>query len=276
MTNRIQDAFDNIKADPRLKESTKRFLYEKRNEGRTTVRHGRAMRYAVSMICAVLVFVAGAAGYSWIRMPVSYVSIDVNPSIELGLNRLDRVVSTRAYNAEGEAILDEVSLKWKKYTDALHEVMECEGMRAYLTDEEEPVLAVATDQNRGKELEIGVRRCAGHMGQHCQNVCVDMDLASLAHQSDLSVGKYYAYLQLSEYDSSVTVDECRQMSMAEIRERISEYEQTDGNGNNEDDEYKNEEGSGGCNMGSCDGNPEDMPSQEGGHHHHRNRGHSNR
>ena len=73
MTNRVQDAFDCIKADKDLK-----------------------------------------AGYSWVQRPVSYVSIDVNPSIELALNRFDRVVYAAAYNLEGEEILNGLSLKGKK------------------------------------------------------------------------------------------------------------------------------------------------------------------
>lgn len=299
MTNRIQNAFDNIKADTRLKESTKQFLYDKRS-GKRPVRQKQTLRYAASVICAVLIFAAGAAGYSWIRIPVSYVSIDVNPSIELGLNRYDRVVSAKAYNAEGEAILDELSLKWKRYTDALHAVLECEGMSAYLTGGEEAVLAVATDHNRGNELEKGVRHCAEHMSHNCHNVCVDLDLVSMAHQCDLSVGKYYAYLQLAAYDSSVTADDCREMSMAEIWERISGYEQAGGAGNdaggyeeygneehrNEEhgnEEYGNDDGydenednenPGGCDREAYDQNSEDMPSHKGRHH--RNKGHSNR
>lgn len=273
LTNKIQDAFDNIKADARLKESTKQFLYDRRT-GNRYPRRSPAMRYAVSMICVVLILAAGAAGYSWVRMPVSYVSIDVNPSIELGLNRFDRVVSAKAYNAEGEAILDELSLKWKRYTDALHAVIECEGMRAYLADGEEPVLAVAADQTRGQELEQGVRRCSGHMRHHCQNVSVDLDMASQAHHSDLSVGKYYAYLQLSQYDSSVTVDDCREMSMVEINARISEYEQTDDeeDAGNTDNESGYDGNTGGCNLDSCDGNGGGMPSHQR-RHHHRNGGH---
>ena len=273
LTNKIYNAFDKIKADDYQKESTKQYLSKKYREG-LRMNHHRTMKYAVSVVCTMLFLVIGGVGFAWMRTPVSYVSIDVNPSIELGLNRFDRVVSTKAYNAEGEAILDELSLKWKRYTDALHAVIECEGMRAYLADGEEPVLAVAADQTRGQELEQGVRRCSGHMRHHCQNVSVDLDMASQAHHSDLSVGKYYAYLQLSQYDSSVTVDDCREMSMAEINARISEYEQTDDeeDAGNTDNESGYDGNTGGCNLDSCDGNGGGMPSHQR-RHHHRNGGH---
>ena len=49
-------------------------------------------------------------------------------------------------------------------------------------------------------------------------------MASNAHDNGLSVGKYSAYLQLLQYDESVTVDDCKNMSMAQIHNQIIEHE----------------------------------------------------
>ena len=38
--------------------------------------------------------------------------------------------------------------------------------------------------------------------------------------------KYNAYLRLYQYDNSITIEECKEMSMAQIRERLREYEET--------------------------------------------------
>lgn len=222
MTNRIQDAFDNIKADPRLKESTKQFLYEKQKKN-SSLCYRPVRRYAVSLLCAIFLLIAGAGGYSWIQRPVAYVSIDVNPSIELALNRFDRVVSVTAYNTEGTEILESLSLKGKRYEEAIHEVVESEGMRAYLQDEAELVLTVAAEESRKRELDAGVRRCAGHMGQSCHNAHADMESVSEAHECGLSLGKYNAWLELSKYDSTITAEECADMSMSELRRLIREY-----------------------------------------------------
>ncbi len=230
MTNRVQDAFNSITADTELKESTKRFLNKKYQEN-ICPRRRKGLRLTASFACAVLLFVMGAAGYSWVQMPVSYVSIDVNPSIELALNRFDRVVAVTAYNPEGEEIVNGLSLKGKKYTEAIHEVVECDGMRAYLSGSSEVVLTVAAEESREPQLDRGVRRCAGHMGQGCHNACADISVISQAHECGLSFGKYNAYLKLLEYDSSITADDCKDMSMAQIRELIREYEsgsQSDG------------------------------------------------
>ena len=118
MANKIQQAFDSIQADTQLKESTRQFLYATRRK-----KSRKKTGLILALACMVLSFTAGMWGYSWFQTPVSYVSIDVNPSMELALNSLDRVISAYPYNTEGAEILDSLSLKGKKYTDAIKTIM---------------------------------------------------------------------------------------------------------------------------------------------------------
>ena len=95
MTNKVHDAFDHIQANKNLKESTKKFLSGKRRKRRWDV-YSLAFQRIFAVVCMVLVAAAGIKGYSWVQTPVSYVSIDINPSIELELNRFDKVVTVTA------------------------------------------------------------------------------------------------------------------------------------------------------------------------------------
>lgn len=231
MGNRIQDAFDNIKADSSLKESTKVFLAEKRGKKNSPFQ-SRAFYQTFAAVCTILLLTVGIGGYWWAQVPVSYVSIDINPSVELGLNRLERVVSATAYNPEGEEILQELSLKGKKYTEAIDAVVASQAMARYLTDEAELVFTVAAEGSREKKIETGVDDCSEHIAHKCHRVSADMEIVSSAHDNEMSVGKYYAYLQLSQYDSAVSLDECRHMSMEQIHDSISEHEQGSGHHQN--------------------------------------------
>lgn len=224
MANRIYDAFDSIKAQSRLVESTELFLSETYKSRRSPVR-SRMFQKTLLAACMAFVIIAGAGGYSWLQASVSYVSIDVNPSIELALNRFDRVVSMTAYNAQGAEILKGLPLKGKKYTDAIDLIMASKAMDAYLTDESEIVFTVAADDSRRNELESGVARCSNHIAYSSESISADIAVVSHAHDNGLSIGKYYAYLQLAQYDDTVTVDECRNMSMSEIHGLVIEHEQ---------------------------------------------------
>lgn len=224
MANKIKDAFDQIRADSAQKESTKQFLAEKRRK-RKSLFYRPAVRGIAAAVCLMVILAAGAGGYAWIQMPVSYLSIDVNPSIELALNRFDKVVSVTAYNIEGEEIIKNLSLKGKEYTEAIDLVIGSEAMSVYLVSKEDIVFTLAADSSRESELETGVENCSGHMGHGCRHVSTDVETVSAAHECGLSLGKYNAWLQLIQYDDSITVEECREMSMSEINRLIREYEQ---------------------------------------------------
>ena len=228
LANKIQDAFDNIKADSQLKDSTKRFLAESRTR-KTGVWQRPAFRRAFAAACAMILLVmAGAGGYVWIQMPVSYVSIDVNPSIELALNRFDMVASVKAYNDEGRKIIEKLSLRGKNYVNAIDMLVESEDMKIYLTDQSELVFTVAADKSRAKELRAGVESCSGHIECNSSSYSADISIVSEAHGHMVSVGRYNAYLELSQYDDSITVEDCQHMTMSEIHSRIEEHHQEEG------------------------------------------------
>lgn len=228
MANKIQEAFDNIKADSLLKDSTKQFLTENRDRKITPWRRPVFRRALVAACAMLLLVIAGAGSYMWIQMPVSYVSIDVNPSIEFALNRLDEVASVRAYNDEGRRITEKLSLKGKKYMDAIDTLMESEDMKIYLTGQSELVFTVAADSSREKALRAGVESCSGHIGCNSSSYSADLSIVSEAHDHMVSVGRYNAYLELSRYDDSITVEDCQHMTMSEIHSRIEEHHQDEG------------------------------------------------
>lgn len=224
MKNKIYNAFDSIKADARLKESTKEFLLANHAQ-KSRPPHWQFFSKPIAVVCMILVFVSGIAGYRFIQTPVSYVSIDVNPSIELTLNRFDRVLSAAAYNAEGEEILENLSLAWKKYTDAVNLIVNDSNMENYLTGKSELIFTIAASPDKTGRLTKAVTNISGHTGHRCQSYHTDTGTVSKAHDNGLSLGKYYAYLQLCKYDASVTVDDCKNMSTSEIHCLTREHEQ---------------------------------------------------
>ena len=90
MNGKIKETFDKIHAEEPLKEKTKAFLAQK-TQGYTQhkSRQMRNYSYLVSAaVCLVLMFV----GSRWLYFtPTTEISIDINPSIELGINRLTRL-----------------------------------------------------------------------------------------------------------------------------------------------------------------------------------------
>ena len=64
----------------------------------------------VAAAAAALVVMFGAGGYSYMNVQAcSYVSLDVNPSVEYVLNRKDLVISAEGLNEDGKALVEELN-----------------------------------------------------------------------------------------------------------------------------------------------------------------------
>ncbi|MBZ4671633.1 MAG: hypothetical protein PWQ76_606 [Clostridiales bacterium] len=110
--------------------------------------------FAAAGIAAVLAF--GCTGIWAYNTPHTYVSLDVNPSIEYELNVFDRVIDYTAVNDDGEAILENLDLNNMDINDAIDQTIQEIASQGYLTDSEPGgiVIAVADGDNEENSQEI--------------------------------------------------------------------------------------------------------------------------
>jgi len=110
--------------------------------------------FAAAGIAAVLAF--GCMGVWAYNTPHTYVSLDVNPSIEYELNVFDRVIDYTAVNDDGEAILENLDLNNMDINDAIDQTIQEIASQGYLTDSETGgiVIAVAEGDNEENSQEV--------------------------------------------------------------------------------------------------------------------------
>ncbi|HIU45792.1 MAG TPA: hypothetical protein IAC59_00860 [Candidatus Fimadaptatus faecigallinarum] len=176
-------------------------------------------RIALAMMCVLLVL---AGGFTYLT-PVSAISLDVNPSIELALNRFDRVVSARGLNAEGEALISGISLFGRDYRDAVDAITGSDAMAQYLTDGEQIAITIASDNaQRSADLLEGVNGCAAVARGSACCYALSGELSEQARTAGVSPGRYRMMLELMELDPGVTLEQASALSMSELRARIAE------------------------------------------------------
>ncbi len=236
---KLKAALDQIHAEGSLKTSTKKYLFEKvyfkEKKHRSPLR-----KFAVAAVCSLAVFIGGG---SWLFFtPTAFISVDVNPSLELGINRFDRIVSVIGYNEDGRALVQDLHIKYMDYTDALETLMEDQNMEVYLADNADVVLTVAGD-NAAKSSEIldNVESC---MSQHQNVYCHSGNSEEVhhAHDAGLSFGKYQAWQVLQDLDPDITLEEVQDMTMSEIRDLIRKYSQEKSQDNDQSSEAGNIQG----------------------------------
>ena len=230
MTDKLHNAFDSISTDDKLKEDTLDFIRRK-TEGFTIVpevepekapqkkRLFPIRRIAALAACLAAVII-GAAGAQAYFTPTSALSIDINPSIQLDINRFDKVISAQGFNQAGQAILDQTDVKYMSYDEAIDAILSAAEEAGYLESSSNVSIAAAGESEQCGRLLTGAEECAG---RHSGNVsCYSGTQEDLhcAHDYGMSLGRYNAYLILKELDPSVTPEQVQNMSMREIYDMI--------------------------------------------------------
>ena len=192
---------------------------ERRPRGARTRKAGRGFRLLgakIAVAACLLLAAVGVGGFA-VATPTAYVGIDVNPSIELGINRFDHVVETKAYNDDGQAVLDQAQVQGMAYADALAAIESGMAEQGYIAqDSVVEVNVVCDDDSRYASIESACLNCfsGSGSGAHCSRATADDHHA--ASSCGMGMGKYRAYQALSDAGVDITAEEASNMTMREL------------------------------------------------------------
>lgn len=157
---------------------------------------------------ALLVFSA-VSGWAYLS-PYSYVSLDVNPSIEYSLNRFDRVLSVKAVNDDGEEILKQISLanlSNKKIDEAIALTVKQISEEGYFAGDIEGGIMIATsgkDLKKAEQLALRLEQAAEEETQaegdtvEVESVSVGLERVQQAKELGVTPGKLNLVEKLKE------------------------------------------------------------------------------
>lgn len=214
---------------------------------RKALHFAKGGRIAAIAACLALVacLIGGVADF---LRPMAYVGIDVNPSVELTLNRFDIVVGTHALNDDGQQALNEASCMWRPFDDAARDL---DGAMRAITGEG-AVVEVSIDcdnESRYAALAAQSNNCFGCNGEaHCDRTNAKERQA--AHNLGMGVAKYRAYQELQEAGVDISAEECASMSMRELRDLLVRNGGDTSEGEGEHPRMGNGQGAGAHNDGA--------------------------
>ena len=159
-------------------------------------------------------------GGRWLYFtPTAAISIDINPSLELSVNRFDRVIGVTGFNEDGQALSNALDVNYKHYAQAVEQILCHDSVTALLSAGEVMSITVAGPDGQSAKLLSGVETCAAGQGNiDCYSA--KPEEADAAHKAGLSCGKYRAFLELQLLDPDITPGDVQGMTMREIRDRI--------------------------------------------------------
>jgi hypothetical protein len=221
MDERMREAFAQVRAEEDLKQRTLACLA--RQTGGWQKAPPRRRPLVTAAACAACLLLT--MGSLWLYFtPAAYISVDVNPSLELTVNRFDRVIALDGCNDDGTALAQTLHVRFLDYQEALARVRDSDVITACLSRDEALSITVAgTDEARTAEMLAQVSACAADRGAaDCR--AADLETAEAAHGQGLTCGKYQMLLALQALDPEITAEDVRERTMSQLRSWLAELE----------------------------------------------------
>ncbi|WP_435169901.1 anti-sigma factor domain-containing protein [Paenibacillus glycanilyticus] len=161
---------------------------------------------------------------------VAYVSLDINPSIELGVDKQQRVQELSGLNRDGQAIVSKISYKGKSIEEVAASIMSTVAAEHYLDKPDKDIVITSymlEDKKPGKELEKTVTDAVDQKVQETikqidaakePNVTVlsvPTEVREEASQNGISSGKMAVYLIAKDEGYNIELEQIKAQSLAE-------------------------------------------------------------
>ncbi len=182
--------------------------------------------------CFALFIFTGIFGFTIYFQETSLISMDVNPSIEIGLNRFNRVINYTSRNDEASKISNLLSIKNKTYDEAVKLLLEDDILKKYLTEKSYFVFAIQSDDAKDKDdiLEklksiLGEETNLKNNEDKSQVIfyIVDKTIVEEAHAQHTTPGKYMSIQELIEIQPDIKEEDYINKSVGEIQKHIHDH-----------------------------------------------------
>ena len=221
MDNRIKEALGTVETPERLLRTTKAVLRKKTFDyGRNLLRlHAARRRVAAGLLTLVLVL----AGSGLWFCPTTSIAMDVNPSVELKVNALDRVIALVGRNSDGIALAEEIQVAGMAYDDAMQRILLSHSLEPYLEQGSTITITLAGDNDAHGEEMLSRVLCRAYNIASEENVVyyqVDWETVNAARAAGLCIPRYLAWQQLLQEDPTISAEDVRQLPKEQIHQMV--------------------------------------------------------
>ena len=211
----LKSTFDNIKAPERLKQRTLAYINQKTFGYSKNLFPIRNTRFRVATVLACF-FALGVC--TWF-LPAASIDLDINPSIQLQVNVLDRVIGLRGCNPDGEKAVQSMDVFGMPYRQAMQRILVSDALSPYLEKGNILSITVVGGIHSKELLDYAVCQAYGVAGEEKVFSCqTDKKTERAAREVGLSVPRYLAWQKMLQSDPEVSPQAAAQLPMEKIRE----------------------------------------------------------
>lgn len=238
MKSYFKSALDKIKADDEIILRTQKYVNDslkKRDNLKFWFFKTRSedhMKKIIFAACAaVLICGISAGGYAYYKTPIAYLSVDINPSVELGINSMNKVVSATAYNDDGKTVLDGKAVVNSDIKDAVDTIVQSASDKGFIADDGSTIVSVTAetdDTNTADKIDNEAQTGADEALKTKDNKAVvykdkvAIERRDEARKLGITPGKLNLIQKLQALDPTVTVDQYKNAKVKDIMKKVVE------------------------------------------------------
>ncbi|WEG13760.1 anti-sigma factor domain-containing protein [Pullulanibacillus sp. KACC 23026] len=186
---------------------------------------------ALAAACLFLFVLIGTLQIGGSHQAVAaYVSFDINPSFEAGIDKALQVKEVHPMNSDGSKVLKEIpnykNMSLKTFTQKVADVLDKEG---YFKQEPSLVISTAVDTkvtgDKAKKMTATINQAvqeikkqpdfSSHQGT-VQVLKANMKTRKTAAKEGMTAGKFILYKKVNKVDPTVTVKKAKTMSVKDL------------------------------------------------------------
>lgn len=200
----------------------------------TTRRKNRLVRNLIAACLALALVGGGGAVYQQTYAVTSIVSLDVNPSIELEVNKNERVISCEALNQEAKTVLADMSggadLNGTKLDVAVNAIVGALVRNGYLDSISSAILISVEDKDQTRATKMqqeltyvvdGVlKERSSEAAVLSQTVEKDAAIEKQAKDNNISTGKAALISRVIALNGDLTFDALSLLSVEELKDLV--------------------------------------------------------
>lgn len=158
----------------------------------------------------------------------SVIGIDVNPSIELSVNRKNKVLKADALNEDAVEIIDDMELKGVDLNIAVNAVIGSMVKHGYLDDIDNAILVTVSNDSISKaadlrqqvvgDIEDSLKENQVEAVVYDQQAVATDEVKELAAEYNISYGKAYFLKEIISQNSFLTIDDMKTLAALNMEE----------------------------------------------------------
>lgn len=206
-----------------------------------------------ALIASVFLLAFASIFYLHIFSPSSvyaYIDVDINPSLELSIDRDSEVLGVKPLNHDAKALLKDLYLESLPVSQAISIVVEASKKQGYISPGKENAVLISASIEKSNKLAKSDESILDNILAEISNTEYSIDDESLeteiikvtpdsrksAVENNISMGRYSLYNDIKKEDDKITVENAKSARVADMIKKAK-----NNNSNKNKDKIKNKD-----------------------------------